>query len=123
MNRILIVEDEAQIAGFIDKGLKKKGFQTTIASNGEEALQILEDNLFDLLLLDIQLPIKDGWSVLEELRSQKNLIPIIVMTACYDVEEKISKLPHQNIDYVSKPFRFAELLVRIQNLLGLYCHT
>ncbi|NJL78329.1 MAG: response regulator transcription factor [Richelia sp. RM2_1_2] len=123
MNRILIVEDEARIAGFINKGLKKEGFQTTIASNGEEALQILEDDSFDLLLLDIQLPIKDGWSVLEELRAQKNLIPIIVVTACYDVEDKINKLPDQNIDYVCKPFQFAELLVQIKNILGLYCHT
>ncbi len=120
MNRILIAEDEARIAGFIEKGLKKNGFQTAIANNGEDALQMLEDASFDLLLLDIGLPIKDGWTILEELRSQKKSIPIIVITACVDAEEIINKLPDQNIDYVTKPFRFGDLLVRIQNILGLY---
>ncbi len=120
MSRILIAEDEERIAAFIEKGLINNGFQVAIADNGEAALQMLEDDAFDLLLLDMQLPIKSGWIVLEKLQAQKKYIPIIIISAYFDAREVINKLPNQNIiDYVAKPFRFADLLMRIQNSLRL----
>jgi DNA-binding response OmpR family regulator len=120
MSCILIVEDEMRIAAFIEKGLTKNGFQTAIASNGEEALQMLAESTFELLVLDIQLPIKNGWMILSELRAQEKVIPIIIITACFDAAEKINKLPQQNLDYLIKPFRFIDLLMQIKKMLGLY---
>lgn len=113
MNHILIVEDEARIAAFVEKGLRKNGFTTAIATNGEEALQMVNNNGFDLLLLDLGLPIKDGWTVLKELRSQGNQIPIIVVSA-YNNVEKNSEIT----DYIPKPFRFNDLLARIKFYLS-----
>jgi DNA-binding response OmpR family regulator len=112
MNRILIVEDESRIASFIDKGLKKNGFHTAIATDGEEALRMVSQDNFDLLLLDVGLPIKDGWTVLAELRHQGQQIPVIIVTA----RDESAK---QNLasDYITKPFQFQDLLKCIYNHL------
>lgn len=109
MSSILIAEDESRIASFIEKGLRKNGFNTAIATNGEEALSMMQSNNFDLLLLDLGLPVKDGWTVLQELRNQGNQIPIIVVSA-YNNVGKDSGMT----DYVSKPFRFRDLLEIVQ---------
>lgn len=113
MNRILIVEDESRIASFIDKGLKKNGFQTAIATDGEQALKMVSRDNFDLLLLDVGLPIKDGWTVLAELRHQGQQIPVIIVTA----RDENGK---QNLadDYITKPFQFQALLKCIHNHLS-----
>jgi two-component system, OmpR family, copper resistance phosphate regulon response regulator CusR len=113
MNHILIAEDESRIAAFVQKGLQKNGFKTAIAENGEEALKMLEDNGFDLLLLDLGLPIKDGWTVVKELRERGDRIPIIVVSA-YNNLEKDSKIT----DYIAKPFRFSDLLARVKFYLS-----
>jgi two-component system, OmpR family, copper resistance phosphate regulon response regulator CusR len=113
MNHILIVEDEVRIAAFVEKGLRKNGFTTEIAINGEEALQMINNNGFDLLLLDLGLPIKDGWTVLKELRDRGNKIPVIVVSA-YNNIEKDSEIT----DYIPKPFRFDDLLTRIKLYLS-----
>jgi len=123
MNRILIAEDEPRIAAFIEKGLMQQGFATAIAHDGEMALQFLKTDKFDLLLLDIQLPIKSGWLILEELKSKNKHLPIIVISACFDAQfriQEISQQNHQYIEYVSKPFRFADLLTRVKNIFSLH---
>jgi two-component system, OmpR family, copper resistance phosphate regulon response regulator CusR len=113
MNNILIAEDKYRIAGFIEKGLQKNGFTTAVARNGEEAIQMIENNGFDLLLLDLGLPIKDGWTVLKELRAQGSSIPIIVLSA-YNSLDRDSEIT----DYIAKPFRFSDLLARIKFYLS-----
>ncbi|ELS03720.1 response regulator with CheY-like receiver domain and winged-helix DNA-binding domain [Xenococcus sp. PCC 7305] len=112
MNNILIAEDETRIAAFMEKGLKKNGFQTAIASDGEQVLSMMQSNDFDLLLLDLGLPVKDGWQVLQELKNQGNEIPIIVVSA-YDNPEPTE----ETSNYVTKPFRFQDLLERIKSNL------
>ncbi|NER20688.1 MAG: response regulator [Symploca sp. SIO1B1] len=108
MSRILIAEDEYRIACFIEKGLRKKGFCTAIAPDGQQAIQMALSGDFDLLLLDLGLPEKDGWEVLEELRSQGEQIPVIIVSAQAEIENK------QGVnDYLKKPFRFNNLLERI----------
>lgn len=114
MPRILIVEDEARLAAFIDKGLRKNGFSTAIAEDGAQALSIAMQDEFDLLLLDLGLPVVDGWTVLRKLRCQGNLRPIIIVTARTDHQEKECAFLNGATDYVTKPFRFSDLLECIQ---------
>lgn len=118
MGCILIAEDESRIAAFIEKGLRKKGFSTAIATDGEQALQMVQSGKFDLLLLDLGLPLKDGWTVLAELRQQDKQIPVIIVTARDDVHDKMTGLQNGANDYVTKPFRFTDLLARIHTYLG-----
>ncbi len=109
MDKILIAEDESRIASFIEKGLRKNGFNTVIATDGEQAWEMLQSENFDLLLLDLGLPIKDGWTILKELRTQEYKLPIIVVSAndfCQDGTERT--------DYIAKPFRFQDLLKRVR---------
>jgi two-component system, OmpR family, copper resistance phosphate regulon response regulator CusR len=115
MSRILIAEDESRLAAFIEKGFKKNGFSTLIASDGEQAIQIALEEEFGLLLLDLGLPVKDGLSVLKELRAQKKEFPIIIVTALNDDRIRATALALGANDYVTKPFIFSELLKRVQS--------
>ena len=114
MYRILITEDEPLIASFIQKGLKSNGFTTSLAQNAAEALNLVLGSEFDLLILDLGLPDKDGLQVLEELRGQGATLPIIILTARDDIEDKVKGLEGGADDYVTKPFRFEELLARVR---------
>ncbi len=114
MNRILIAEDETRLAALIEKGLKKYGFTTAIAPDGDRALRMVQSGNFDLLLLDLGLPILDGWTVLRLLRSQANNQPIIIVTARADEQDRRMALACGANDYVTKPFGFADLLERVQ---------
>ena len=114
MKQILIVEDEARIAAFIEKGLKAKGYNTTVAEDGETAIALALSVSFDLALLDLGLPEKDGLTVLEELRGQGLNFPVIILTARDDVMDKVAGLKGGADDYMTKPFSFAELLARIE---------
>ena len=114
MKQILIVEDEARIAAFIEKGLKAKGYNTTVAEDGESAIALALSVSFDLALLDLGLPEKDGLTVLEELRGQGLNFPVIILTARDDVMDKVAGLKGGADDYMTKPFSFAELLARIE---------
>jgi len=118
MQKILIVEDENRIAAFIEKGLRKNGFNTAIAYNGEQALQMLSSTNFDLLLLDVTLPVKDGLTVLTELRNHNMLIPTILVSANHDVLTKISQSENKAVPYISKPFKFTDLLNSIRTHLS-----
>ncbi len=114
MNRILIAEDEPRIVSFLEKGLKAKGFTTVVARDAEEAIDFALSERFDLLLLDLGLPKQDGLAVLEQLRGQGATLPIIILTARDDINDKLAGLEGGADDYVTKPFRFEELLARIR---------
>jgi len=114
VTRILIAEDEERIASFVEKGLRAQGYTTTVVSDGEEALQMGRSGLFDLVLLDIGLPGRDGFSVLRAMREAGTRTPVIILTARDGVEDTVTGLEHGADDYVTKPFRFAELLARVR---------
>jgi len=114
MNRILIAEDEPRLASFLQKGLRSNGFATTVAEDGAKASLLARDDEFDLLVLDLGLPGKHGSEVLRELRSSGQRMPVIILTARDDVSDKVAGLERGADDYVTKPFRFEELLARVR---------
>jgi two-component system response regulator QseB len=114
MNRILIAEDEPRLASFLEKGLRSNGFVTTVAEDGGKASLMARDQEFDLLVLDLGLPGKDGTEVLREMRASGQRMPVIILTARDDVSDKVSGLEGGADDYVTKPFRFEELLARVR---------
>jgi DNA-binding response OmpR family regulator len=111
---ILIAEDEPRIAAFIDKGLRSNGFTTAIAMTAGETLNMVMGGEFDLLILDLGLPERDGLEVLEELRGQGAQLPIVILTARDDIQDKVAGLEGGADDYMTKPFRFEELLARVR---------
>jgi DNA-binding response OmpR family regulator len=112
--QILIAEDEPRIAAFIEKGLRSNGFTTAIAMTAGETLNLVMGGEFDLLILDLGLPEKDGLEVLEELRGQGAQLPIVILTARDDIQDKVAGLEGGADDYMTKPFRFEELLARVR---------
>jgi DNA-binding response OmpR family regulator len=114
--RILVVEDEKKIAGFIQKGLKECGFVVDVVHRGDEALEIILDNHFDAVLLDIMLPGRDGLSVLRILRQRANSVPVLILTARGEISEKVEGLDLGADDYLAKPFSIDELTARVRAL-------
>jgi DNA-binding response OmpR family regulator len=114
MSQILIAEDESRIASFIAKGLRANGFVPTIAVDAQETLNLAIGNNFDLLILDLGLPGKDGLEVLEEIRGQGEGLAVIILTARDDINDKVLGLEGGADDYMTKPFRFEELLARVK---------
>jgi two-component system, OmpR family, response regulator QseB len=114
MYRILVAEDESRIAAFVEKGLRSNGFTPTLAADANEAIALTLGGDFDLLILDLGLPGKDGLQVLEELRGQGERLPIIILSARDDIRDKVAGFEGGADDYLTKPFRFEELLVRIR---------
>jgi DNA-binding response OmpR family regulator len=114
MPHILIVEDEIRIASFIQKGLRSQGFTTTVVTDGEQVLDVVASSTFDLLILDLGLPSKDGFQVLQELRGQGEHLPVIILSARGDINDKVAGLEGGADDYMTKPFRFEELLARVR---------
>ncbi len=118
MSQILIVEDEPRIAAFLEKGLQKHGYETAVAIDGEEAIQMVQKDVFDLLLLDLGLPIKDGWTVLKELQQHDQPVPaVIILTARADDADRSQSIRLGAKDYLTKPFRFNDLLDRVKAIL------
>ena len=115
--RVLIVEDEKKVAGFIKKGLEEETFAVDVAHDGEEGFHMGEQNQYDLIILDLMLPVMDGIEVLSELRKQKVTTPILLLTAKDAVEDKVLGLNKGADDYLTKPFAFSELLARVRVLL------
>ncbi|MEX2101500.1 MAG: response regulator transcription factor [Actinomycetota bacterium] len=113
-SRILVAEDEARIASFLEKGLRAQGFAPTVAADGNDALTLASTGEFDLILLDLGLPGRDGLSVLEELRGRDRTLPVIVLTARAEVHDTVAGLDGGADDYVTKPFVFDELVARIR---------
>lgn len=114
MSRILIVEDEPRIVAFLEKGLQANGFTTASAPDGNSAIDLALGSEFDLIILDLGLPDTDGMTVLNSLRGQGLTQPIIVLTARDDLYDKVTGFEAGADDYVTKPFRFEELLARIR---------
>jgi DNA-binding response OmpR family regulator len=114
MNRILIAEDEPRLASFLEKGLRANGFVTTTSRDGVEATMLASDGDFDLMVLDLGLPGKDGLSVLRDVRSAGHRLPVIILSARDDTDVKVAGLERGADDYVTKPFRFEELLARVR---------
>jgi DNA-binding response OmpR family regulator len=111
---ILIAEDEPRIASFIQKGLRAHGFNTAIAETADQILGAMNDTQFDLLILDLGLPGRDGLTVLEELRGQGEQLPVLILTARDSIRDKVAGLEGGADDYMTKPFRFEELLARVR---------
>jgi DNA-binding response OmpR family regulator len=114
VSRILIAEDEARIADFVQKGLRAHGFTTQTARDGRTALALAAAGDVDLLVLDIGLPEMDGFAVLAELRRRRATLPVILLTARGGIDDTVAGLEGGADDYMAKPFRFEELLARIR---------
>jgi DNA-binding response OmpR family regulator len=115
--RILLVEDEKKLATLIKRALKEARYAVDLADNGEDALFLAESNPFDLIILDIMIPGKDGIAVCRQLRKGRINTPVLMLTARNDVEDKISGLDAGADDYLTKPFSFPEFLARVRALL------
>ena len=114
MTRILIAEDETRIAAFVEKGLRAAGFAVTVAVDGQSALAQAQTSQFDLMVLDVGLPGLSGFDILEILRGEGNPIAVIVLTARDSAADILVGLEGGANDYMSKPFRFDELLARVR---------
>ena len=111
--RILVVEDERKIAGFIRQGLEEHGFDVEVCGNGDDAYSLATTRPYDALVLDIMLPGRDGLSILRGLRERKNTVPVILVTARTELNERIDGLNLGADDYLTKPFYVEELVARI----------
>ena len=114
MNRILIIEDESRISSFIAKGLRSNGFTPTAVADGRSGLDYAMSGEFDLVILDLGLPLLDGFSILDQLRRSGSTVPVIILTARDSVSDTVAGLEGGADDYMAKPFRFEELLARIR---------
>jgi heavy metal response regulator len=114
---ILVVEDDRKVAEFLRKGLQEEGYTIDVAHNGENGLSLALVNQYDLIILDIMLPVRNGLGILKELRNQRISIPVLMLTARDSLEDKIQGLDFGADDYLTKPFAFAELLARIRAIL------
>ncbi len=115
--RILIVEDEKKAAAYLQKGLTEQGFVVDVSADGEEGLLLARMVEYDLLILDVMMPLRDGWSVLQELRGGGKATPVLFLTARDSVDDRVKGLELGADDYLVKPFAFVELLARIRSIL------
>lgn len=114
--RVLLVEDEAKIADFIRRGLSEYGHAVDVASDGDEALDWVHVAEFDIIILDVMLPVRDGIEVCRELRTRGVQMPVIMLTARDAIEDRVRGLDSGADDYLVKPFAFSELLARLRAL-------
>jgi two-component system, OmpR family, copper resistance phosphate regulon response regulator CusR len=115
--RILVIEDGKKTAAFLAKGLREAGFVVDLAPDGETGLALARGSRFDLIIVDIMLPNKDGWQVVAELRRDEIRTPILFLTARDSVRDRVKGLELGADDYLVKPFAFSELLARIRSVL------
>jgi two-component system, OmpR family, copper resistance phosphate regulon response regulator CusR len=114
--RILVVEDEPKTAAYLRKGLSEGGHVVDCAVDGEEGLHLARTSAYDLVILDVMLPRRDGWSVITELRRAGKLIPVLFLTARDQVHDRVKGLELGADDYLVKPFAFSELLARVHSV-------
>ncbi|MGY8687814.1 MAG: winged helix-turn-helix domain-containing protein, partial [Verrucomicrobiales bacterium] len=115
--RILVVEDQAKIADFVKKGLEENGFAVVLVRDGNTAYELACEEPFDAIVLDIMLPGRDGLSVLRGLREKGNAVPVMLLTARSELNERVEGFHVGADDYLTKPFYVEELVVRLQSLL------
>jgi len=115
--KILVVEDEKKVASFIKRGLEEEKYEVMTVHDGEEGLKLGLERAFDLIILDVMLPKKDGVTIMKELRAKKIHTPVLMLTAKDSVEDIVAGLDSGSDDYLTKPFAFAELLARVRALL------
>ena len=114
---VLIVEDEQKIAAFLRRGLTENGFVVDVAEDGEQGLQYAVARKMDLIILDVALPKRDGWSLIAELRKAEIHTPVLFLTARDSVPDRVKGFDLGADDYLIKPFHFSELLARVRSLL------
>jgi DNA-binding response OmpR family regulator len=115
--RALLVEDDASIADFVVRGLKEAGFAVDHAADGEAGLTAAVDYPYDVAIVDLMLPKRDGLSLIEELRHRSIATPVLILSARRTVDDRVHGLQSGGDDYLTKPFAFAELLARVQALV------
>lgn len=115
--RILVVEDESKVASFIQRGLEAEQYRVDVTNDGESGLGAIFDKEYDLVILDIMLPKRDGFSVLEEVRKRHLQVPVLMLTARDTVTDRVTGLDRGADDYLTKPFAFEELVARVRALL------
>ncbi len=115
--QILVVEDEKKVASFIQRGLEEEGFTVDVAYDGEEGVSKATAKSYDLVLMDVMLPKKDGLAAIKDIRAQKITTPVLCLTARDSVDDKVSGLDTGADDYLAKPFAFAELVARCRALI------
>ncbi len=118
--KIVLAEDEPQIARLIEFKLKKEGYEVTWKENGEEALKAIKEDKPDLILLDVMMPVMDGYEVLRRLKEDEDLksIPVVMLTARAQEKDVVKGIDLGAEDYITKPFHPAELLARVKRILG-----
>src|SRR5882757_7382215 len=115
--RVFLVEDDKRIANFVARGLRENSYAVDVAADGKDAVYQASINDYDLIILDVMLPSKDGFEICRELRKQHINTPVLMLTARDAVEDKISGLDAGADDYLPKPFEFGELLARLRALM------
>jgi two-component system copper resistance phosphate regulon response regulator CusR len=115
--KILVVEDEKKAAAYLRKGLSENGFVVDVAQEGEDGLHLARTGGHDLIILDVMLPGRDGWSVISELRRSGRQTPVLFLTARDSVQDRVRGLELGADDYLVKPFAFSELLARVRSIL------
>lgn len=115
--KILVIEDDVQVAEFVSTGLSGQGYSVDIANDGDQGKQLAVDKHYDLLIVDRMLPGSDGINIVETVRANSNRVPILFLSALGDVDDRVEGLKAGGDDYLVKPFAFEELLARVEVLL------
>jgi heavy metal response regulator len=114
--RVLVAEDETKARRYLAQGLGEQGFSVALAEDGNQALTLLRERVFDVVVLDVMLPGRDGWTIVQTMRAEGIRSPVLFLTARDHVEDRVRGFELGGNDYLVKPFAFAELLARLRNL-------
>jgi len=115
--RLLVVEDDQKTAALLKRGLTESGFDVDVAFDGDRGLELARSGLHDLVILDVMLPGRDGWSLLTEFRKAERVVPVVVLSAVSATKDRVRGLELGADDYLVKPFSFSELLARVRSVL------